>query len=807
MASATHLPIGKVFLVYGTVKAVSPAGVERILGPNSIIYADDRIVTGPDGSISITLNGQEHNLTLGRMSDVLLDTDVYGGGQAAEPDAVAQVEDIQAALEDGTFDPTTDLPAPAAGAGVGAVGLGARGGGRQIVVFTADQNELLPDSGAETTGIGYNFLDPPPGAFDDELPGASVAADGELPGGSVPAVAPEGLTVEEANDLGRPMPGSLNINPGADGLGSVELSASGATWNADDRTLAADDGSWTLRVLDDGGNYTFTQHKAMTHPDPNDPNDSLPIDITVTVTDGDGDSASGEFTINVFDDGPVVAPEGLPVYESSDLNKSLPGSLNINYGADGFGSLELSASGATWNAGTLAADDGSWILQVEDDAGNYTFTLREPLTHHPEGSEFDDFLPIEITVTVTDGDGDSDSGKFTINVFDDEPSFGVPQNIILTNEAGNEATASLAIDFGADGAAAINGLQLLDATGASLAGQPVVDIDGTPLTSNGNPLVYQENGAGGVEAVDSNGNVVFEVVVDPVQGTYSLILSEIYPVDSATEVGGGAFTAGTEPGTAVYQFADGINIVASSSFPNHGVHIGPDGLGIDARAGSGGDADPAAISGSELLILNFLDAAGQSQDMELSGFTLQGLGGTYGRGGVFTPEEASYSLYNDGALIGTYTVLGDPSGTVNVNFPANTVCDQVVFGADTKATMYQVQELTFNHAGDHVLSYRVQATDQDGDTDSTSVQVTLDANGTIVGSDAPEVIVGGSGDDVIHGGGGDDIIDGGAGNDSLFGDAGADSFLQSEYDAGEVMDFGLNGDLDQLLGPGGGSTS
>ena len=112
MAAASQT-IGKVFIVYGTVKAVTPSGLERVLAPNSPIHAGDRIVTGPDGMVAITFTGGGQ-LDLGRMSDVLVDEDVYAGAGPDGPgDTVAQVDEIQSALEDGDSDPTIDLPPPA----------------------------------------------------------------------------------------------------------------------------------------------------------------------------------------------------------------------------------------------------------------------------------------------------------------------------------------------------------------------------------------------------------------------------------------------------------------------------------------------------------------------------------------------------------------------------------------------------------------------------------------------------------------------------------------------------------------------
>ena len=76
MAADQTQPIGKAFIIYGTVKAVAANGTERLLAPNSPIFAGERIVTGPDGSVSVVFNDNAGHLELGRMSDVLMDQDV-----------------------------------------------------------------------------------------------------------------------------------------------------------------------------------------------------------------------------------------------------------------------------------------------------------------------------------------------------------------------------------------------------------------------------------------------------------------------------------------------------------------------------------------------------------------------------------------------------------------------------------------------------------------------------------------------------------------------------------------------------------
>ncbi|RPJ16650.1 MAG: retention module-containing protein, partial [Desulfobacteraceae bacterium] len=114
--------VGKVFILYGTVKAVAPDGTARILAPNSPIFADDRIITGADGSITIQFDGPPvTQLDLGRMTEIVIDENVYGGvAPEVVTEAAADADKIQEALLAG--DEEIDLEATAAGGDAGAGG-------------------------------------------------------------------------------------------------------------------------------------------------------------------------------------------------------------------------------------------------------------------------------------------------------------------------------------------------------------------------------------------------------------------------------------------------------------------------------------------------------------------------------------------------------------------------------------------------------------------------------------------------------------------------------------------------------------
>lgn len=128
-AGTENQVVGKVFILYGTVKAVSPDGTEPALAPNSPIYVDDHIITGSDGNVSIQFDGPPvTQLDLGRMTEIVIDQDVYAGvAPEVVSEAAAQAEQVQESLLAG--DQPIDLEATAAGGATGA------GGAHPVVNF------------------------------------------------------------------------------------------------------------------------------------------------------------------------------------------------------------------------------------------------------------------------------------------------------------------------------------------------------------------------------------------------------------------------------------------------------------------------------------------------------------------------------------------------------------------------------------------------------------------------------------------------------------------------------------------------
>ncbi|MCG6929455.1 MAG: VCBS domain-containing protein, partial [Desulfofustis sp.] len=388
-------------IVYGTVKAVSPDGVERIITPNSPIFFQDRINTGSDGAVSIVFTDPaDTQLDLGRMTDMVIDQDVIGGSPIGFEEVTAEVEAIQQALEGGG---EIDVAATAAGPGGGA---GPHGGfdvdGRYIVKFAADAQEVNPTFGAETQGVEHGFvgteLTP---ALLSEL--VAVAAPVE------PEPVPEPEPVSEPQPAGQqsedispapppppPPPQPTNYYPNAqpdqddiiEGTGEGPLTTSGnviaaadpdpadpdfqggqqadsfggdgagapqvVAVNGDSANVTADGGvggadavavlgAYGYLELDESGNYTYylfgsNEAGGIDH-DTDDDGDPDPVSdvFTYTIQDSNGDTSTTTLTINIADTGPTANNDFASVEEGQSITGDVVDGDTLGGVADDFG--------------------------------------------------------------------------------------------------------------------------------------------------------------------------------------------------------------------------------------------------------------------------------------------------------------------------------------------------------------------------------------------------------------------------------------------------------------------------------------
>ncbi|GIK99904.1 MAG: hypothetical protein BroJett029_41130 [Alphaproteobacteria bacterium] len=178
---------------------------------------------------------------------------------------------------------------------------------------------------------------------------------------------------------------------------------------------------------------------------------------------------------------------------------------------------------------TITAADGSWVLEFyTSDAngdgramGDYTFTLLGPVDHPLPGV---DDLHGAFQYTIADADGDTDSATLTICIKDDVPSvlfFGAEGGVTLDETVDNgdddgdgdplaQATFSvfsfLDVDYGADEQGGIPAFALSLAQNGADSG--LVD------TETGDPVLLTLE-AGDIVGRNGDGDEVFRITYDP----------------------------------------------------------------------------------------------------------------------------------------------------------------------------------------------------------------------------------------------------------------------------------------------------
>ena len=432
-SGTVHQVIGKVFIIYGTVKAVSPDGTVRLLAPNSPVFADDKIITESDGSVSIMLDTQPPTqLDLGRMTEMVLDEDVYGGvAPQAATEATAEAQQIQEALLQG--EQPIDLEATAAG-------VTSAGGTHPITVFALTGEEVTPGSGAETTGITSAVPDPILGLSEEPselFPTANPDSNETREGVEGSGQATEGNVMD--NDLS----GDSTITITAVNGSAANVGVPIPTENGGTITIYAD------------GTYSYIPPAHVDHSQ-----GEVHDVINYTITNGDGNSASSTLDINILDTVPTggttaatVDDEGLlggnvggigdiALPDIDNNEATFNGTLQHEISADGYGSVSFADmdghTGAvgtetvtySWSGDTLTAtvtESGDaerigtelFTVQVTSDTGDYQVTLLDNVLHVEGGDENDAYAAL--TYTITDSDGSEATGNLNITFDDDTP--------------------------------------------------------------------------------------------------------------------------------------------------------------------------------------------------------------------------------------------------------------------------------------------------------------------------------------------------------------------------------------------------
>lgn len=465
-------------------------------------------------------------------------------------------------------------------------------------------------------------------------------------------------------------------------------------------------------------------------------------------------------------------------------------------------------------SGTLTVwNNGSWEYQLTDNTLKHTDNDKGSEDNHD--GDYDRYAADQVqevfNITATDFDGDSVVADFIVNINDDGPQIGNPQDAILVNgsskefettspsalfldhEFSNQLVAELFVDFGADGEAdydelGVHPLQLAGPTHNGELDGYVVDNNGTLLTYGNEKLLYESDNEGGLIAVTEQGRLeIFTVEVNPDNGTYEVTL--IRDLDGAT---GSTInfthkdlnSGGPSPVEWVEIDKDGdgfIDIKVKITGQDGGDHNqNPNTINI-SKAGIGVvdqwvEEDPA-----ETLKFEFFDRNGSELDVSKVSFTIDSLNEEHGQA-----SDELLSWTTNSSTGPNPTVSGDGNGASDdqvFNIVDSNGFNTVYLTAGPSPSSsdqtddYRVENMTIyttEEAFDSTITYDLTATDGDGDIASTTFDVTFDGEGVIDGTDAAEVIAGGMGNDIILAGGGDDIIFGGKGIDTIDGDDGDD---------------------------------
>jgi VCBS repeat-containing protein len=331
------------------------------------------------------------------------------------------------------------------------------------------------------------------------------------------------------------------------------------------------------------GDVTLDQIRALQHPNPANPDDSVTLSadnlvtLTATAHDFDGDTDTATLNIgtnlNFEDDGPSISTSGSEpnlIVDETDLatnaSASVAGAFTSAFGADGAGTVAYAlgitggngtASGLTDvatglsivlvnNAGVIEGHVGNaagalaFTVSI-DGAGTVTLDQIRAVTH-PNPANPDDSVTlandnlVTVTATVTDKDGDTASAVLNfgqnLNFEDDGPSInanGTQPNLIVDETVlATNASASFASvftpTFGADGPLDADHNGIADA-GAVTYALGITGGNGTAsgLTdvATGQSIVLVNNG-GVIEGRTSGSNVLCFTVTVNAAGTVSL---------------------------------------------------------------------------------------------------------------------------------------------------------------------------------------------------------------------------------------------------------------------------------------------
>jgi hypothetical protein len=736
--------VGKVVILYGTVKAISADGTVRLLMPNSPIFANDRIVTESDGNVSIMFDGSPPTqMDLGRMSNVAIDEDVYAGvSPSVTSDAAAEFEQIEKALMAG--DQPIHLEAPAAG------GAASDGGGHPLFVVNVTGAEVTPTSGAETIGVTYGALAIPEGVVTTptEAPPTPISVTiGTSPGHS-------------SATEGNPVTFTLHQDTVNDHDTTVTVQVVGApgdtaTAGADytpittlDVTILAgqQDATFTVNTLTDQlqeGQVpeTFTAHIVSAA------NQNGAVTVGTADAVGsivDANVAPLDTTASVNESAMDTVKSGSDLAQSNDTgtnpsspNETATGSLNLQPG---------------WTAVASSGTTLSGTYEIHQD-GTFIYTL----INAPDVSG--DLTTDTISYSITNGGVTQTDNTLTVNIVDDVPTI-TADNIAIPNIADTyEGTYNF--DVGADTQAfnASIDSESLSWTNAASGYSLVYD----PTNSNPSAQVYNGTFNNGADTfftitVNSDSTYLFNLV-EPKPVVESPLIDILQGVDGGSNLSEYSFGSATFSGyfdlvATGYENGNLSTLTISSTDLGVGDNVIQEHSGDVLRF----ELHPTQL-GSENNVTVSEFTVSLADNASINDGTLVELDVHYTDSSVVNMTDA-YFKANGGDLVFEL----DPLKTVDYLELYN-------YAGDSKDYSFKIDEVglkysTTSYPDNYNLQFSLSGADADGDSASANFTVEVNTS-TATGYE----IMGTSGIDSLYGT---------AGNDTLSGDTGADTFMASQ---------------------------
>ncbi|WP_456750462.1 MULTISPECIES: DUF5801 repeats-in-toxin domain-containing protein [unclassified Bradyrhizobium] len=403
--------------------------------------------------------------------------------------------------------------------------------------------------------------------------------------------------------------------------------------------------------------------------------------------------------------------------------------------------------------GTLA-----FTIEIDPATGSVTFTEYRPVTQ-PLGTAPDigeavalNAGTVNLVATVTDKDGDFQSASFDLGkqltIADDGPSIGGFPDTDIAAQDNQTVNGTYSINFGADGDAGMsvavhNGA--VGATGYNLATSSLGGgITSVHVTGNGDDYSFYYTThvvSGGVEMdaylSDSGGTLAdpyFKLLIDP-DGTFSFNLESVDVLKQVTVAGStfGASGGGTPSLTA----PDGELVITGSDNSGHpidvkassnGIAVGDTGLSMDPneQLNLAFSNEQPQISfmltqwqgnGTAGVVFKVLDGSSDVHD-----FSIDIPKPHSGNTTVFVQQTSDSSLINTSTFDGatsTYTLyVGKEFNQVQIDY------NQAASGNAT----FTINNITYNEKTtipSTDLLFDVLATDRDGDSAATNLQVDI----------------------------------------------------------------------------------